>query len=284
MHGVAEPCYLVPMDPRSKPVPADWAPSIDRWCSVMRASGLSPQTVYLRRSHIAQMARALKVSPDEVTVDQMLEWLGRHDWSRETRRARRSSLRLFFTYLGRPDVAAGFPRVKPSVPMPRPIPEPALRSALADADDRQRLILRLAAEVGMRRAEIAGVHATDVTRSRDGYELLVHGKGGKQRLVPISDSLAATVLLRAGGNWLFGGDVGGHISPAWVGKLATRALPSPWTLHKLRHRFATIVNDEVGDLVVVQQLLGHASLATTQLYVRANRARMRVAVSAAVAA
>ena len=71
--------------------------------------------------------------------------------------------------------------------------------------------------------------------------------------------------------------------PAWIGKLATRVLPPPWTLHKLRHRFATVTHDATGDLIVVQQLLGHASLATTQTYVAVNRSRMRVAALAAAA-
>jgi len=272
------------MDPRAKHIPQVWMPSVERWCSTMRASGLSSDTVYLRRAHVAQLARAVMIAPDEVALDDVLVWLGTQHWSRETRRSRRSSLRQFFASIGRHDVAAGLPRVKPTEPLPRPIPERELQVGLERADERTRLMLRMAAEAGMRRGEIAASHCLDVTRGRDGHEILVHGKGGKERLVPISDALAATIRLRAGGDWVFpGGTTAGHVSAAWVGKLATRALPAPWTLHKLRHRFATAVHDEVGDLVVVQQLLGHASLATTQRYVAVNRARLRAAVRAVAA-
>ena len=65
--------------------------------------------------------------------------------------------------------------------------------------------------------------------------------------------------------------------------MVSAALAGNWTAHTLRHRFATVTHDATGDLVVVQQLLGHASLATTQLYVAANHDRMRAAVLAAAA-
>ena len=273
------------VDSRSKMIPAAWAAPIDLWCATMRAQGLTPDTVYLRRAHVAQLARGVDAGPDTVTLDDLLVWLGSLSWSRETRRTHRSSYRRFFTYLGRHDIVEGLPRVKPSPPMPMPIPEHVLQAGLRTGDERARLALRLAAECGMRRAEIAQVHASDLGVVRDGATLLVHGKGEKPRLIPIADGLAAVLRLRCGGGWLFPGEYRGtgHVSPAWIGKLATRALPPPWTLHKLRHRFATVTHDATGDLVVVQQLLGHASLATTQLYVAANHDRMRAAVLAAAA-
>lgn len=68
-----------------------------------------------------------------------------------------------------------------------------------------------------------------------------------------------------------------------VGKLGSQWLPEGVTLHQLRHRFATVVNKATHDLVSVQRLLGHASVATTQRYVAVDEATLRAAaMSAAV--
>lgn len=251
----------------------------------MAAAGLSTETVALRCAHMRQLARALDgAHPQTVDGEQIIEWLSGMSWSRETRRAHRSSIRQFFAFLGRPEVATMIPRVKPSEPMPMPIPESKLRVALAAADDRTRLILRLAAEAGLRRGEIARIHADDLHEDLDGPALLVHGKGDKLRIVPLSEGLSAALRLRSGGGWVFPGSWGpGHLSPRRVGELAIAALPAPWTLHKLRHRFGTVVHDGCRDLIVVQQLLGHASLATTQRYVATSRVQLRAAAAIAAA-
>jgi putative phage integrase len=73
--------------------------------------------------------------------------------------------------------------------------------------------------------------------------------------------------IAAAGSWVFPGDDSGHISPGWLGKLVSRALPSDWTPHKLRHRFASRAYSVEHDLRAVQVALGHASIATTQIYV-----------------
>jgi len=264
-------------DPRSKPIPTQWLTPLEQWCSTMRASGLRADTVTLRRSHIAQLSRAMGGRPPDISTVQLMTWLGSRQWSRETRRSHRSSQRSFFAHVGRLDLVEAIPAVRASDPAPRPIPEGALQAGLRSADDRTRLILRLAAELGMRRGEIARVHGSDVGEDHDGTILTVDGKGGKERTLPLSEGLAATIRLRSGGGFLFPGQCGGHLSPRRVGELATMALPAPWTLHKLRHRFATVVHEGCHDLLIVQEMLGHASLATTQRYVAVNRDRMREA-------
>ena len=86
--------------------------------------------------------------------------------------------------------------------------------------------------------------------------------GGAARIVESS-----AVRLACGGGWMLPGQINGHLSARRVGELAAEALPAPWTLHTLRHRFATRAYDATGDLVTVSRLLGHASVATTQRYV-----------------
>jgi integrase/recombinase XerC len=71
------------------------------------------------------------------------------------------------------------------------------------------------------------------------------------------------------------------VSPAWVGEACSAALPDGWTLHCLRHRFATRAYAKTHDLRAVQLLLGHSSPAVTQCYVGVSGADLRSAMSAA---
>ena len=276
-------------DPRAKQVPAAWRAPISDWCGWLRAGGRSEETIRTRSDHLRRAARALRGGPWSVTEAQLVGWVGGEDWRRETRRSVYASLRSFWSWAvatGRCDVspAAALPSVKPEPPLPRPTPEPVYRQALAAAGERERLILQLAAHAGLRRAEIARVHRDDLFEDLAGWSLVVHGKGGKDRMVPLPQWLAWSVRQRMAGSvegWLFPGAVGGHLSPQTVGIVASRLLPPGWTLHSLRHRFASAAYAGDRDLISVSQLLGHASVATTQRYVRPPDGALRRAVDAA---
>lgn len=159
---------------------------------------------------------------------------------------------------------------------------------MASPDPRIALGSQLAAEAGLRRTEIAPVSTDDLIDDLLGRSIIVHGKGGKTRIVPLPESLdhALTIHVRdhSGEGWLFPGAVDGHISPTWIGKLINEALPKPWSLHCLRHRFATRLYQGTHDLVVVQQLLGHASVSTTQRYLALPSETLRHAVNLGAAA
>lgn len=269
-------------DTRCKIIPSGWAGPLARWLATLAAAGRSQQTIQLRRAHVAQLARAVVVAPDEVGVDDMTAYLAARRWSVETRRAHRASLRGWWTWYARPELAAALPMVRPSVPRPRPTPDHVLRVGMAAASRRQQIILRLAAEAGLRRGEIAGVHARDLDADLLGPTLTVTGKGGRPRTVPISADLAAAIRMACEGGWLLPGRIDGHLSPRRVGELATEALPDGWTLHTLRHRYASRAYAASHDVVAVSRLLGHASVTTTQRYVATDAARLReVALAAA---
>lgn len=134
--------------------------------------------------------------------------------------------------------------------------------------------------MGLRRAEIAQVHSRDLVEDLAGWSLVVHGKGGRVRVLPLPGGLARE-LRRLPAGWAFPGDDGGHLSPRWTGKLVNRLLTPPWTIHSLRHRFAARVWEASGaDLFVVQELLGHASPVTTRVYVPVTGDKLRAAVEA----
>ncbi len=117
--------------------------------------------------------------------------------------------------------------------------------------------------------------------------LRIRGKGGKERLVPVigaaRDAVAAYVRLCphpvAPEAPLFRGARGGKLNPRLVQKAMQQArmqlgLPATATPHALRHSFATHLLSAGGDLRAIQELLGHASLSTTQAYTAVDTARL----------
>ncbi|WP_231992692.1 tyrosine-type recombinase/integrase [Mycobacterium sp. 1164985.4] len=177
--------------------------------------------------------------------------------------------------------AAGLPVMRAAAPSPRPAPDAVWIAAIAAAGPRVRLMLRLAAEAGLRRAEIARVHRRDLTRGPTGAALLVNGKGSKRRTVPVGDDLAAAIAGDGADGYLFPGADDGHPSPRYVGDLMADALPDHWTAHTLRHRFATRAYRGSRNLRAVQTLLGHSSVATTERYTAVDDDEIRAAAMAA---
>lgn len=193
---------------------------------------------------------------------------------------------LTVDHLGGPNPACGLPRVPESTPKPRPATDRIWRELLGAAPARERLMARLAGEAGLRRAEVARVHKDDLIEDLLGWSLIVKGKGNKQRLVPITDSLAEAIrTYRDDGynpdRYLFPGQIDGHISPGHVGVLISRLMPTGWSMHKLRHRYASRGYAGTKNIRAVQEALGHASVATTQRYTAVTSREVRAVSDAA---
>lgn len=262
-----------------------WAEAIDAFLNRERAGGAPNTTLTTRRQHLQHMGRRIDAGPFDVSADILVQWFGRQDWKRETRRGRRTTLRAFYGWAhgtGRmaTNPALELPRVKAGEAVARPAPDGIYTRALIAAGERETLMLRLAAEYGLRRAEVAGAHADDLFDDLGGVSLRVHGKGERARNVPLAPGMAAQ-LRALGWGFFFPGDDNGHLSPRWVGKLITNLLPDGWTMHTLRHRFATRAYAVDRDVFTVQELLGHASPATTRRYVQIPNDALRATVIAA---
>lgn len=253
--------------------PRLWAEPLARFAQHMRAAGLSEATVKLRNAQLERFARAHEhVEPWRVSVEQLTDWLSVQHWAKETRRSMRSSLVAFYAWgvqVGcvSASPAAGLPRVRLGVAQARPAAEAAYAQALAVARGRDRLALRLAAELGLRRGEVSQVHTQDVTDTPAGGVLIVRGKGDRQRSVPLPESLLAELRELPPG-YVFPGKTDGHMSANALGRRVRELLPPEVTMHQLRHRFASLAYAVSNDLFAVQQLLGHASPSTTQRYVQ----------------
>lgn len=252
--------------------PGEWSAAIEAFSVWLRMRGLAESTIELRRDHLRYVATRAGTDPAGLTGHTLRDIASRPRWSIEHRRAFRSSVRAFCGWACSTGILAeDISDVLPVVKMPHARPRPAtdaIWSQLMSCDDsRVRLMSRLAGEAGLRRAEVARVHTDDLITDADGYVLIVHGKGGKQRCVPITDSLAGEILAAQPG-WLFPSskNPNEHISAEYVGFLVSECMPRGWSMHKLRHRYATRGYAATGNLRAVQEALGHASVATTERY------------------
>ena len=188
------------------------------------------------------------------------------------------------------------PKVGKTLPKPLPV---AAAKRLADADERARetretwILARDAAVMallygsGLRISEALGLKRRDVPRPGEGDVLVITGKGNKTRMVPVLQNVLALVAdyvalcphpLPPEGP-IFVGARGGPLSPRIIQLAMERlrgalGLPDSATPHALRHSFATHLLSRGGDLRAIQELLGHSSLSTTQVYTGIDTERL----------
>lgn len=244
---------------------------LDAYTAHLRAAGMSTGTIRLRRAHIERCLSWLRMSPAQVTPDDLIGYMAAHEWAPETRKSMRSSLRGFFAWLEDEeripdDPARKLPSVKIPPPDPHPTPDHVVhQTTAAVADSRVALMIDLGRLAGLRRAEIASLHTDCLV----GDDLIVTGKGGRTRTIPAHPILIEALQSLPRG-YVFPGKVDGHLSPDWVGRLMTEALGGPhtWSAHSLRHRFATRAYATERDILAVSSMLGHSSVATTQRYTK----------------
>ena len=239
---------------------------------------------------------------------------GGHGVSPATRRRRAAAIRAFYRFAADEGLTSGdlasavtLPRARRTLPDPLTADEvAALLDAIEPLDPasiRDRALLELLYGAGLRVSEALGLDLEDLSIERG--RVRVTGKGDRQRQVPIGDAAADAIgwwladardhLLGARadradradrrapparGGPLFVGARGARMSrmEAWraIRRAATAAgIRQDVSPHTLRHSFATHLLECGADLRVVQELLGHATIATTQLYTHVSRERIR---------
>ena len=271
----------------------------------------SPNTVAAYSHDVAQFTawaeRAGVAEPAGVTpllLRRYLAYLGTRRMARRTIARKAAALRRYFDWLRRRGVVSVDPARRLSAPkgegrLPRVLKEQEL-AALLDAntatapapgdpaaeavDRRDRAVLELLYGSGLRVAELCGLRTGDVDL-RSG-RVLVWGKGSKQRQLPMSEPsvVAVRTWLRSRqvlctaespADALFLNRRGRPLAPRDVRRILDRRSPVPTHPHALRHTFATHLLDNGAGLRAVQELLGHADLATTQIYTHVSRERLR---------
>lgn len=179
------------------------------------------------------------------------------------------------------DPTARLTRPKMRRRLPRPIREDDYRHALAHSPTQLMTAwLLLGGHAGLRCCEIAGLDGDRVDLGA--RELAVIGKGDKERSVPMHDRVVGALEpFPRRGPMFTNPATGGPYTPAQVSAHIGRYLRSVGVnarAHQLRHRFASVLLEETGDIEVVAEILGHDSLDTTRIYGKASAKRKRAAV------
>ncbi len=248
-------------------------------------------------------ARGAVVHPSDVDLGLLrryLAFLRTRDRAPRTVARSAAALRRYFMWAARTgivpvDPSAGLRAPRGASKLPRVLRPDELQVLLDEAPQqsgdprrcRDDAVLELLYGSGMRVSELCGLDLSDVDLER--RRIRVWGKGSKQRMVPVSDPGAAALatwldegrgafLDRWGGaptTALFSNLRGRRLTPRDVRRLLDARSPVPTHPHALRHSFATHLLDGGADLRVVQELLGHSDVATTQIYTHVSRERLR---------
>ncbi len=286
-----------------------WEEALAAFARFLRSErGFSEHTQRAYLSDVRQLAAHAGSTPARVSADDVRGFLASQHRSRSpaTLGRRLASIRTFFKFLVREgirgaDPTLGLPAPRAPRPLPRPIPVddvsalldmPRASGATKDPDAlRDQAMFELLYGAGLRVGEIVALDVRDLDLVRG--DVRVWGKGGKERVVPLPETTRGALRVyldeRSGpgvlGEPLFASRrVPRAAKPARLGvrdvrrRLRKRALEVGLTgrihPHRMRHSYATHLLDMGADLRAIQELLGHASLSTTQRYTAVSAERI----------
>ena len=269
--------------------------------------GASPHTLRSYRADLGQFTAFLVrhrvaglADVDARTIRAYLAWLHGRGLSRTTIARKLAALKSGFRFWARrgtiprnPAREIGAPRLPKRLPSFLPVDEAwvLLESSPPDTAQgkRDRAILEVVYATGIRVAELCGLDLSDVDRYQ--RTVRVVGKGDKERIVPLGEhalrALDGYLAVRpAGAGPLFQNLRGGRLTVRSVHRIVkARArhagIARPVTPHALRHTFATHMLDQGADLRLIQDLLGHSRLSTTQKYTHVSADRLMKVYDAA---
>lgn len=262
--------------------------------------GIAPATVAAYRQDLKAFLAERSAPIETIHRADVLEFLARRMRSGASTNSivrQLSCLRQFFAWSLRERRIDADPMLDLEGPRrPRALPgtltaaevEALLSAPVGDhpLDCRDRAMLETLYATGMRVSELAGVNLARLNLGQG--VIRVQGKGGRERLVPLGEAAADAIErwlrirgeLKPTGDHLFTSKSGRPLSrqAIWARirqRAAEAGIPDSVYPHRLRHSFATHLLDNGADLRVVQMLLGHADLSTTQVYTHVSRARLK---------
>ena len=266
---------------------------LDAFCDALwLEDGLARNSIASYRADLEQLARMKPLL--EVGEADLFAFLASRKGRASSAARRVSSLKRFYQYCLRERRLGADPTLKLDPPkraprFPKSLSEADVEALLAAPDDstplglRDRAMLETLYATGLRVSELVALKVFEV--SLDAGVLRVMGKGSKERLVPLGEEAVHWIARylaerRSAADALFVTTRGAGMTRQafWhlIRRYGRRAIPGkPLSPHVLRHAFATHLINHGADLRVVQLLLGHADISTTQIYTHVARERLK---------
>jgi integrase/recombinase XerD len=257
--------------------------------------GLSRNTIASYRADLEQLSRFLKGKPLlQISEEDLFGFLGSRRGRASSAARRVSTLKRFYRYCLRERHIKTDPTLKLDPPkrtprFPKSLSEADVEALLAAPDTatplglRDRAMLETLYATGLRVSELVALKTFEV--NLDANVVRVVGKGSKERLVPLGEEAAHWISAylegrsaRSAALFLTGRGAGMTRQAFWhlIRRYGARAIPGKkLSPHVLRHAFATHLINHGADLRVVQLLLGHADISTTQIYTHVARERLK---------
>jgi integrase/recombinase XerD len=256
----------------------DWSEVLQDFAEHQAAKGLSATTIRNRHSILRNLERSSGVSHLAVRLPDLRRQIGREGIAVGSRRTERGAMVAFFQFLKEDEYRDDDPSAKLApVSAPKGTPRPFTKEQIdamleGGAYRKTRAMILLGYYQGFRVSSIARVHGGDIDLLSNTIRTV--GKGGKDRTLPLHPVIRSLAETMPADDWWFPARGGrpGHMKSASVTNLITIAkkragITDPnLTPHSLRHSFGTDLVDSGVDIRVVQELMMHESLATTQIY------------------
>ena len=246
---------------------------------VLRGQAKSTFENYIHR--IAQVSLHFNRLPEEISAEELNEYLASLAMSAisPSRSAFKHSvygLRYYYRYVGLPDRAIKLPSLKKDAKLPSIFNKDELRRLFnAPALLKHRVLLMLIYSAGLRSSEVINLKISDIDFERCSIHIR-RSKYNKDRMVPLSEYMAVGlqkyIVLERPLTWLFNGKTLGSPYSAkaisWIMREAVKAagIDKDVTVHTLRHSYATHLLEDGLNIVTIKELLGHAQIATTMIY------------------
>ena len=276
---------------------------LDAFCDVLwLEDGLSKNTLSSYRRDLEQFAAFLKKTPiEEASEQDLFAFLAARRGRASSAARMLSSLKRFYGWCLRERHVEADPTVRLDPPrraprFPKTLSEADVEALLAAPDVgtplgvRDRAMFEVLYAAGLRVSELVGLKVFEV--NLDAGVLRILGKGSKERLVPLGEEavdwvrrylkeIRIKILKKKSSDHLFVTERGAGMTRQafWqnIKRYGARAVPNKhFSPHVLRHAFATHLINHGADLRVVQMLLGHADISTTQIYTHVARERLKM--------